>query len=190
MLDVGPYRIKFAATAAEIDQVHALNCETFAGEIPQHEAPANRRLVDKFHDKNSYIIALRDERVVGMVSFHDQAPFSVASRMTDPMILARPNTRPLEVRLLAVTRDERSSPVFACLAWAVWKYAHDTGYSHLFISGFVDRLELYERIGFERIGPPVGPPDAAFVPMCLELAAPKIDAARRIRRWERRLLRG
>ena len=102
MMQSGRYTFKRADRACEFDQVHALNHSTFVREIPQHEDSGDGRLVDKFHEKNVYFIALRDERVVGMISIHDQRPFSVAGRLPDPRVLESPGMRPLEIRLLAI----------------------------------------------------------------------------------------
>src|SRR5437764_10120539 len=101
MLRLGPYLFKQADTAPEFEQIHQLNYRTFVKEIPQHHENATGLLVDKYHAKNQYFIALRDGQLVGMLSAHDEPPFSVASRMPDPAILTAPGMRPLEVRLLA-----------------------------------------------------------------------------------------
>ncbi len=97
--------------------------------------PATGVLVDKFHHKNVYFIVKRDEHVVGMVSAHDQPPFSVADRLPDAEILYKDNIRPLEVRLLAIEPSERNSTLFFGLIWTLYAYAQRHGYTHLFISG-------------------------------------------------------
>ena len=102
MLRVGPYSFKRAESKQEFEQVHRLNHRPFVDEIPQHPPTGSGILVDKFHHKNVYLIVLRDDRVVGMVSTHDQPPFSIADRLPDPKILYDIGTRPLEVRLLAI----------------------------------------------------------------------------------------
>src|SRR5437868_10824631 len=106
MLRVGHYLFKRAESKQEFEQVHRLNHRTFLDEIPQHQPTGTGALVDKFHHKNVYLIVLRDERVVGMVSAHDQPPFSIADRLPSPEILLEPGTRPLEVRLLAIEPSE------------------------------------------------------------------------------------
>src|SRR5262245_30317850 len=106
LLQVGRYVFKLAETTKEFEQIHRLNYQSFVGEIPQHADTGAGVLVDKFHTKNAYFIVLRDDRVVGMVSAHDQPPFSIADRLSDPSILTRDGTRPLEVRLLALEPEE------------------------------------------------------------------------------------
>ena len=95
------YTFKTAETQAELEAVHRLNYRTFARELRQHAETGSGRLVDRFHDQNTYFIALRGERVIGMLCAHTEPPFSIASRLPDPGILARLGPRPLEVRLLA-----------------------------------------------------------------------------------------
>src|SRR5207248_11100712 len=87
MLRVGHYVFKCADTRQEFEQIHCLNYRTFVSEIPQHPDTGTGMLVDKFHHKNSYLIVLREDRVVGMLSAHDQPPFSLADRLRDTTIV-------------------------------------------------------------------------------------------------------
>jgi aspartate aminotransferase-like enzyme len=184
MLRVGGYIFKRADTTEELEQIHRLNFRTFVNEIPQHPDPGTGRLIDKFHDKNLYFIAVRDGRVVAMVSSHDEPPFSVSDRLPDPDILRRPGTRPLEVRLLAVDPPKRNSTVFFGLLWSLYEHARLHGYTHLYISGFSERVPLYERLGFEMLGPAVRCGDASFVPMVLTVGRLPTKLERVKRLWE------
>src|SRR6516165_11866574 len=87
MLQLGRYVFKQADAKDEFEQIHRLNYQTFVGEIPQHADNGAGFLVDKFHTKNAYFIVLKDERLIAMVGVHDQPPFSVADRLSDPAIL-------------------------------------------------------------------------------------------------------
>jgi hypothetical protein len=185
MFQAGPYLFKQAETDSEFEQVHALNYATFVREIPQHADSGDGRLVDKFHDKNRYFIALRGARVVGMLSLHDQPPFSVADRLPDPGILCEPGTRPVEIRLLAIRPEERHTTVFGGLTWSVMQHILGSGHTHLFISGFEDRQSMYRRLGFEALGPAVGAHGAQFVPMCLTATRMAELHARVARNWAR-----
>jgi aspartate aminotransferase-like enzyme len=184
MLRVGHYLFKRAETDAEFEQIHKLNYRTFVSEIPQHADPGDGRLVDKFHAKNAYFIVLCEGRVIGMVSGHDQPPYSVADRLTDPTILTRPGIRPLEVRLLAVEPDRRNSTVFFGLVCSLYQEAGDHGHTHLFISGIEERLPLYRRLGLEPIGPAVGHGKASFVPMMLTIGQLPERVRQTKLRWE------
>jgi aspartate aminotransferase-like enzyme len=187
MLKVGHYLFKTAETKQELEQVHRLNYRTFVSEIPQHADPGSGVLVDKFHSKNAYLIVLREGRVVGMVGVHDQPPFSVADRLPEPEILTRPGTRPLEVRLLAIEPDERNSTMFFGLVWCLYEHARGNGYTHLFISGVAERVDLYERLGFVQLGPAVPCGAASFAPMVLTVGQLPIKIERVKRLWETHL---
>src|SRR5581483_11897414 len=101
----------------------------------------------------------------------------------------RPDIKPLEVRLFAVEPAERSGPVAAGLVWSVYLFARDESYTHLFISGVTGQLPLYEHIGFEPLGPPVGDGAAAFVPMWLAVARDEQTMGRGIELCRKRLAR-
>jgi hypothetical protein len=184
MFQIGRYAFKRADCPGEFDQVHALNHATFVREIPQHDDPGDGRLVDKFHEKNVYFIALRDERVVGMVTLHDQPPFSVASRLPDPGALEATGVRPVEIRLLAIEPDERQGAVFGGLLWLVYQHVLQGQHSHLFISAFEERLNLYARLGFEALGPAVRSGQARFIPMCITVAQMAERHSRLVGLWE------
>jgi aspartate aminotransferase-like enzyme len=190
MLRIGRYVFKVADTPSEFEQIHRLNYRTFVSEIPQHADPGTGGvLVDKFHAKSTYFIALRDGRLVGMLSAHDRPPFSVAGRLPDPGVLERPGTRPLECRLLAVVPEERHTVAFAGLAWSVYLYLTARGYTHLYISGVEQRVPLYEQLGFEPLGPAVPCGQARFVPMVATPARMAERLGRAIELWRKRLER-
>src|SRR5436853_7912047 len=74
---LGRFRFKRARTESEFEQVHRLNYRTFVREIPQHVDNGGGRLIDKFHEWNTYFLALDGEHLVGMLSVHARTPFSV-----------------------------------------------------------------------------------------------------------------
>jgi len=186
---LGQLLFKTAETEDEFQQIHRLNYETFVRELRQHADPGTGYLIDKFHDKNVYFIALRGGQVVGMLSVHDRPPFSICDRLSDPGLIERLCQRPLEVRLLAVKPTERHKLVFAGLVWVLYQYARRKGYTHLLISGVADRRELYERFGFVALGPAVPSGEAEFIPMVLNLKELPADVWRDIAAWQKRLRR-
>lgn len=189
MLRVGRYVFKRAESDDELEQVHRLNYRTFVGEVGQYTDDGSGRLVDKFHDKNVYFIALRDGRVVGMVSAHGRPPFSVASRLADRSILERPGAKPIEVRLLAVDPEERKGPAAFGLFCAFYDYAWEHGHTEVYISGVEEQVGLYRHMGFEPLGPPVACGSAAFVPMRITLADLKARSGYLCEMWARRAKR-
>lgn len=187
MFRMGSYWFKVADTPAEFAQIHQLNYRTFVREIPQHADDRSGQLVDKFHEKNRYLVALRDETVVGMLSAHDAPPFSVTARLPDPTVLTAAGVRPVEIRLLAVEPAERNSPVLSGLVWALYQDARERGYTHFVISGVTGQLALYEHLGFVPLGPPVAGGAATFVPMWLPVDRLEHTMGRAMRLWKKRL---
>ena len=174
------YRFKQAETQDEFEQIFRLNHAVFAGELEQHPTQLGERLVDKFHDKNLYVIALAGDKVIGMISVNDQPPLSVTGKLADPSLLDGYG-RLLEVRLLAVDPVHRNGVVMAGLMLGV--YEHARGYDAMVISGHVDKADIYHELGFTDLGPPVASGQALYVPMVIRVA----DLAERQARWKRRL---
>jgi N-acyl-L-homoserine lactone synthetase len=187
ILQLSHYSFKRAETPDELQQVHRLNYQTFVREVRQYADSGTDYLIDKYHHKNQYILAIRDQQVVGMVAVHDQPPFSVADRLSEPALLERLGQRVLEVRLLAIAPGERHSLVFAGLMWSLYLVAQQAGYTHVVGSGVAERLSLYERLGFRPLGSGVRSGEAVFVPMVLALADLPEEIRRDIERWKRRI---
>ncbi len=173
-------RFKTAETAEEFDQIHRLNHEVFAEEIGQHQQTPERRLIDKFHRQNRYFIATKGGLLVGMISVHDGPDFSVESRLGDASAL-RAMQAPLEVRLLAVRPEFRKPSILLGLLWQVWKYAVEHRYSDLVISGIVERVRMYQKLGFAALGQAVQCGKASFVPMRLRVVPPPLQVAAWVR---------
>lgn len=163
------YWSKIATTEKEMDAIAALNYETFVEEIPQHEANTNKRLVDKFHAENTYIVVYKDTKIVGMAAFRDQRPFSVDQKIgAVEQHLAPEHCGYLcEIRLLAVNKAHRNGRVFSKLATAIYRYYYDKGYTACVISGTVREEKLYSEMGFKQFAPAVGTEEARFLPMVL-----------------------
>src|ERR1700693_4513576 len=113
---------KTAETAAEFDQIHRLNYRTLAEEIQQYSPDGTGVLVDRFHDKNLYYIAVENGRVLGMVAANDQPPFSVEKGLQDAASLRALGGPLLEVRLLALEPDSRHRMILGCLLWELYCY--------------------------------------------------------------------
>ncbi len=166
---IGNIVFKKAVLPDEIAQIHHLNYKTFVREIGQHTDPGRPQLVDKFHDRNLYLIAKHGEQLVGMLAVHDQPPFSVASRLPDPGWIEQCCPAALEVRLLAVEPQYRKGLVLPGLLWSLYRLASAAGYTHLVASGVEQQLDLYRRIGFEALGPGQLAGSATFTPLAMSL---------------------
>jgi len=180
------YVFKLAETPQELEDVHRLLYQTFVVEIPRYDDPGTDYLVDKYHDRNLYFVALCNGRVCGMAAVHDQPPFSVAAALDDPDVLHRLSRRLLEVRIFAVEPRERFGLVFAGVAWSIHEYAKSSGYRQIVISGLAGREPMYERLGFLRLGPPRLRGSEHFVPMALDLSRLPKKVKQDLQRWNRR----
>ncbi|PTT90573.1 aminotransferase V [Pelomonas sp. HMWF004] len=175
-----PLVYKIADTAAEFEAIHRLNYATFVEEIPQHPPNPQRRLVDRFHDENTYAIALDGDTLVGMVAGRAQRPFSLDGKLADLDAHLPPYQRAMEVRLLAVAPERRKASVFARLAGVLGREFRDQGCDLALISGTTRELQLYGHLGFQAFGPRVGGGEAVYQPMWLRLP----DYAERIAHLE------
>jgi aspartate aminotransferase-like enzyme len=179
-----------ASRKEDFEQIHALNHRVFAEEIGQHAQEPSGSLADRFHLRNAYYVGVQGERLIGMISAHAGPEFSVRRRLPDPEVLAG-LVRPLEVRLLAIEPEARNRTVLAGLLWMVYEHAASEHYSHLLISGIVEREAMYRRMGFAPLGPPVREGAACFLPMIMpvngleQIAGSRVERHRRY--WRRRL---
>ena len=161
--------IKPATALNEFLQIHELNYKTFAEEIPQHRQNAEKKLVDKFHNKNQYIIAKKQEKVIGMVCYNMQRPFSLDEKLSD-LDSYLPECRKLaEIRLLAVHKDERKITVTYRLLKYLCKVLIEQRTDAAVISGTTRQLRLYKSMGFIPFGPLVGNLNASYQPMYITI---------------------
>jgi aspartate aminotransferase-like enzyme/GNAT superfamily N-acetyltransferase len=160
---------KIASQPREFELIHALNYRTFVEEIPQHHANAERRLVDRFHAENTYVVCLADDELAGMVALRGTRPFSLDAKLPDLQSYLPEHARPCEVRLLAVDPGYRNTGVLAGLVQRLARIARLRHYDLALISGTTRQLKLYGHFGFVPFGPRVGTRDAEYQPMMLTL---------------------
>ncbi|MEK4229653.1 aminotransferase class V-fold PLP-dependent enzyme [Solibacillus sp. FSL H8-0538] len=166
------YWCKIAQTEHEFEAIAALNYETFVEEIPQHTPTETRRLVDKFHSDNTYIVVYKDLELVGMLAVRIQRPFSLDGKIgeVEQYLNEEDCLKLCEIRLLSVKKQYRNGRVFLQLANALYRYVFDAGYSAAVISGTTREEKLYTQLGFEAFAPAVGAEEALFLPMVLRRA--------------------
>jgi len=110
-----PLAYKIATEASEFEAIHRLNYDTFVEEIPQHAANAERRLVDRFHAQNTYVICLDGPRMAGMVCGRCVRPFSLDQKVANLDRYLPAHRKAVEIRLLAIAPAYRKTTVFAGL---------------------------------------------------------------------------
>jgi predicted N-acetyltransferase YhbS len=165
-------RLKFKiADPSDFDLIHALNYETFVEEIPQHAPNAERRLVDRFHAENTYVICVADDRLAGMVCGRCARPFSLDQKLANLDSFLPSHRKAVEIRLLAIAPSYRKTAVFSGLMAFLAKHFALQGCDLAVISGTVRQLKLYRHLGFEPFGEQVGSASAQYQPMFLTLDA-------------------
>ena len=167
MATAEPLLFRIAAGSSEFEAIFRLNYETFVEEIPQHPPNPERRLIDRFHAENTYLVAVAGGEVVGMIAMRGQRPFSLDDKLPNLDAHLPPGRRVCELRLLAVTPAYRRGAVFRGLVDLVVRHGRAQGYDLAVISGTVRQLRLYSHLGFVPFGPRVGAADATFQPMFL-----------------------
>jgi aspartate aminotransferase-like enzyme/GNAT superfamily N-acetyltransferase len=160
---------KIASEPWEFEQIHRLNYRTFVEEIPQHASNAEQRLVDKFHDENTYFICLSGRRLAGMMAARANRPFSLDEKITDLDSYLPAGASACEIRLLALEPEFRQSGVFADLFRFVAEECLRRGYTLAIASGTVRQQHLYSTMGFIPFAQPIGTEQARYQPMYLTL---------------------
>lgn len=161
---------KIANTEEEYEQIFRLNYATFVDEIPQHEKNESKKLIDKFHNKNIYVIAKKDREVIAMVSLCAERPFSLDEKLGGIETVYKGEFKnPIEIRLLSIKEEYRKTKVFFELIKRAFNYVVQNSYDIVFISGTTRQEKLYRHIGFERFSDNVGTEGAEYIPMFLDL---------------------
>ncbi len=168
MMEINPdLRFKVASEEWEFEQIHRLNYRTFVEEVPQHEPNPDGRLVDKFHDENTYAICLCNGDLRGMAAIRGKRPFSLDEKLGDVGAYFPQAHSICEIRLLAIENNYRGSRIFQGLLELLMDYYEEHGHDLVIISAVVGQIKLYSNIGFVPFGPLVGTDRARFQPMYL-----------------------
>ena len=161
--------IKEAESKEEFEQIFKLNHKTFVEEIPQHERRSDLRLVDKFHWKNTYIIAVKNSRLVGMVCYNTERPFSLDQKGVNIDTFVSSVNKIAEIRLLSVEKDFRNTSVTYKILKHLIKVLTGKGILFGLISATTKQLPFYHKIGFKPFGELIGKPGAYYQPMYISL---------------------
>ncbi len=167
------FMFKAADQPWEIEAIHALNYKTFVEEIPQHDPNHDRKLVDKYHAENTYIVCVDEEEreLAGMIAFRGKRPFSLDHKLDNLDSYLPPDRSLCEIRLLAVEEKYRYTRISQGLIATLVQHAIDNGHDLAVISGTVRQAKLYKFLGFVPFGPLVGTEEAQYQPMYLTLEA-------------------
>lgn len=157
--------IKIADEGSEFAQIAKLNYATFVEEIPQHKSNPDRALVDKFHKENIYFIAKVGADIVGMLALRNQRPFSLDSKLPNLNDFVESNESLCEIRLLAIQPSHRHSRVLRGLFRALFAHCVAKDFDRALISGRMENIPLYTKLGFQAFSEPVGNEGARYQPM-------------------------
>src|SRR5207244_12463360 len=139
---------KIASEESEFEQVFRLNYRTFVEELPQHPPNPEKRLVDRFHHENTYLIALDGEHVIGMTAVRDKRPFSLDEKLGNIDRYLPPGRRTCEIRLLSVLPSHRNGMVFQGLVKLLVDYGLGQHDNLAVISGTVRQQTLHHTLAF------------------------------------------
>ena len=170
MADSNSLTFKIASEPWEFEQIHELNYQTFVNEIPQHQQNEHRKLVDKFHNENTYVICVRGKEVLGMIALRDKRPLSLDGKLENLESYLPPFKSILEYRLLAVKKEHRNSAIFTGIMKKAFDFAIKGDYDIAVISGTTKQTRLYRHLGYKPFGPLVGKQDALYQPMYIDIA--------------------
>ena len=156
---------KIATEDWEFEQIHELSYATFVEEIPQHSENSTRRLVDKFHEENTYFICLQGRRLLGMVAARGNRPFSLDYKLQDLDTYLPPERPICEIRLLSIQKVHRNGRVLQGLLTLLARDCLTRGYRLAIVSGTLREQRFYNRLGFVPFGPVAGSAKARYQPM-------------------------
>jgi hypothetical protein len=172
-----PLTFKFASEDWEFEQIHRLNYRTFVEEIPQHKSSPAHRLVDKFHDGNTYLICLSGTKLIGMLAVRGARPFSLDQKLENLDSYLPKGRTICEIRLLAIEKKFRGAQVLQGILALLWQHGVEKGYDLAIISGTTRQVKLYHHLGFAPFGPLLGSEDAQFQSFCAHLLAVRLEPA-------------
>ncbi len=161
--------IKFA-TKDEFDKIFRLNHVIFADEIPQHEKRVDGLLQDAFHQNNTYVVALLENELAGMVCFNPTRPFSLDKKMTDLDAFLPAHKSLVEIRLFAVKKELRKQGIAISMLQFLIPELIKSGYDLGVISASLKELELYNNIGARSFGQLVGTKEVPYQPMYFHIS--------------------
>ena len=153
----------------EFEQIHHLNYRTFVEEIPQHPPNPAHRLVDPLIARSTPFVCLDGRRLIGMVMFSGERPFSLDRKLLELDSYLPPTTKPCEVRLLMIESCHRRGRVFGELLVHAARWGRRQGYDLALISATLHQMKLYRHLGFVPFGPQIGTAEAPFQAMYVTL---------------------
>jgi len=134
--------------------IYALRHQVYAQELGQHRENHEGVLTDHLDEVNTYVVAKRDDTVVGFVAITPPNPHGYSidkyfSRHETPFVY---DDGLYEVRLLTVVESSRRTLLAALLMYGALRYAESQGARVMVVIGRREVVSLYERTGLRSHG--------------------------------------
>lgn len=134
--------------------VYRMRHDVFAAELGQYESHPDGILVDSADVNSVYITASAGGELAGFIGVTPPSSprFSVDKYLPRDEIPIPFDEGLYEVRALAVKRPLRGSHIAGCLMYAAFRWVEAHGGTHILSIGRRDVLDLYLRLGLQRVG--------------------------------------
>lgn len=142
------------ATDSDREQIYRIRHAVYAEELGQHPRNAEGALRDALDAVNNYIVVLEQDRVVAFVAITPPtaSAFSIDKYFSRADLPIRFHDSLYELRLLTVCAGYRHSSLLRRLVEATFGHLHALGATEAIAIGRRDILDLYEGLGFQRLG--------------------------------------
>jgi len=142
------------ATGSDREQIYRIRHAVYAEELGQHPRNAEGALRDALDAVNDYIVVLEQDRVVAFVAITPPTAgtFSIDKYFSRADLPIRFHERLYELRLLTVCAGYRHSSLLRRLVEATFGHLHALGATEAIAIGRQEILDLYEGLGFQRLG--------------------------------------
>ena len=142
------------ADAQDRLSIYALRYQVYVHELGQHPENGDGRLTDVLDDVNTYLVAKRDQVVVGFVSITPPNPHGYSidkyfERRELPFVF---DHGLYEVRLLTVVESDRRTMLATLLMYGALRYLESRSARTMVAIGRQQVLGLYQRAGLRSHG--------------------------------------
>lgn len=137
------------ASESDRHEIYAIRHRVYAQELQQHQTNSSGRLRDNLDAVNHYIVAKRDERIVGFVSITPPASptYSVDKYFSRSLIPYPFDGSLFEVRLLTVIEPTRNSFLALALMFAAFRWVQSHSGKHIVSICRSEILGMYQKAG-------------------------------------------
>ncbi len=143
------------ASAEDRQRIYQLRHDVYACELRQHHCNDRGELTDPLDEFNEYLVVAQGDEIAGFLSI---TPPGRGRYSLDKYLPREAWPFPVddglyELRLLTVTQRHRSGPVAMLLMHAAQRYLQERGATLVMAIGRREVLEIYLKIGLQRLGP-------------------------------------